>query len=84
MQDGVGGLGHVPLILLKDLERGVVVQLEPDALLVVDLVDEPHDLDGQVDVPAGQGQGRHADLSIHLTSDNFPDDPDFVEIFTFA
>ena len=84
VQDGVGSLGHVPLVLLQDLERRVVVQLQPDALLVVDLVDEPHDLDGQVDVPPGQGQGRHADLTIHLTPNHLPDDSDLVKILAFA
>jgi hypothetical protein len=44
-------------------------------------VDEPDDLDGQVDVPPRQRERRHADVSVDGATDDFPDDSNFVKIF---
>ena len=84
VKNGVRGLRDVPVVLLQDVEGRLLVQFQPDTLLLVDQIDQFDDLDGQVDVPPRQGQSRHADGSIYGTPDNFPDDSNFIEIFAFT
>ena len=81
VEDGLRGLGDVPVVFLQDFEGRLLGDLQLDALLVVDLVDEPDDLDGQVDVPARQRERRHADVSVDGATDDLPDDSNFVKIF---
>ncbi len=81
VEDGLRGLGDVPVVFLQDVEGRLLSDLQLDALLVVDLVDEPDDLDGQVDVPARQRERRHADVPVDGATDDLPDDSNFVKIF---
>ncbi len=81
VEDGLRGLGDVPVVFLQDVEGRLLGDLQLDALLVVDLVDEPDDLDGQVDVPARQRERWHADVSVDGATDDLSDDSNFVKIF---
>jgi len=84
VKNGVRGLRDVPVILLQDVKGRLLVQFQPDALLLVDQIDQLDDLDGQVDVPPRQGQRSHANRSIDGTSNNLPDYSYFVKIFAFT